>query len=380
MWRLAYRNFGDHQSLVFNHTVDADGSGTGHTAIRWYELRNPDAPSIYQYGTYAPDANARWMASAGMDRQGNLAIGFSESNGVNLYPSISYAGRLAGDPLGQLAQGEALMFAGSGSQTSSFGRWGDYTELTVDPVDDCTFWYINEYLSSTSSSNWRTRIGSFKFPGCSAATPTPTVTSVPTSTRTATPTGTPATATPTVTPCPISFSDVHTTDYFYQPVRYLFCKGAISGYSDNTFRPFNNTTRGQLSKIVVLAEGWAIDTHGGPHFTDVPTSNPFYTYIETAYNHAIISGYSDNTFRWGNNVTRGQLSKIVVSAEGWAPDLGGAPHFTDVAPGSAFYQYVETAYNHGIISGYADNTFRPNANATRGQISKIVYLAVTGAR
>jgi hypothetical protein len=170
---------------------------------------------------------------------------------------------------------------------------------------------------------------------------------------------------------------VQPTDYFYEPVRYLLCAGAISGYSDNTFRPYNNTTRGQLSKIVVLAEGFPIDTTGGPHFTDVPTDNPFYDYIETAYNHLVISGYSDGTFRWGNNVTRGQLSKIVVSAEGWDTDATGGPHFSDVPVSDPFYTYIETAYNHGVISGYSDGTFRPGNNATRGQISKIVYNAVT---
>ncbi len=88
----------------------------------------------------------------------------------------------------------------------------------------------------------------------------------------------------------------------------------ISGYADVTFRWGNNVTRAQLCKIVVLAGGWELDTHGGPHFSDVPTSDPFYSYIETAYNHQIISGYSDGTFRPGSNATRGQISKIVYNA------------------------------------------------------------------
>jgi hypothetical protein len=205
----------------------------------------------------------------------------------------------------------------------------------------------------------------------------PTATSTPSATPTAThiPVITP-TATAPATPCSITFTDVQPTDYFYEAVRYLSCQGAISGYSDGTFRPYNNTTRGQLSKIVVLAEGWAIDTSGGPHFTDVPASNAFYTYIETAYNHGVISGYADSTFRWGNNVTRAQLSKIIVSAQGWSIDTTGGPHFTDVLATDPFYGYIETAYNHGVISGYADSTFRPGNNATRGQIAKIVYNAI----
>lgn len=184
------------------------------------------------------------------------------------------------------------------------------------------------------------------------------------------------TVTPTRTPCPITFTDVHFTDYFYDAVCYLYCMGAITGYADNTFRPFNDTTRGQLTKIVVLAEQWPINTQGGPHFSDVPTTNPFYAFVETAYNRGIITGYSDGTFRWGTNMTRAQLCKIVVLAEGWWLFSEG-PHFRDVGNLHPFYIYIETAYIHGIISGYSDGTFRPYNNATRGQISKVVYSAVT---
>src|SRR5207244_6108445 len=131
----------------------------------------------------------------------------------------------------------------------------------------------------------------------------PTNTPLPTHTFTPTP-GTSPTAT-----CTITFSDVNPSDYFYEAVRYLYCAGAISGYDDNTFRPYNNATRAQLTKIIVLAEGWPIDTTGGPHFSDVDESNIFYDYIETAYNRGIITGYSDGTFRPDNNVTRAQLDR-----------------------------------------------------------------------
>ena len=113
------------------------------------------------------------------------------------------------------------------------------------------------------------------------------------------------------------------TDDFYQAVRYLYCGGVITGYPDGTFQPYNSASRGQLSKIIVLAEGMPINTAGGPHFTDVPIPNPFYTYIETAYNAGLISGYTDGTFRWSNNVTREQICKLVVNAEGWIIDTGG---------------------------------------------------------
>ena len=165
MYRLQYRNFGDHESLVVNHTVDVDG--TNHAGIRWYEVRDPNgSPTIYQQGTYSPDSDNRWMASAAMDSAGDLAIGFSVS-GPTTYPSIRYAGRLATDPLGTLAQGETEMMTGSGVQTDSSSRWGDYSMLTVDPADDCTFWYTQEYYAATTNpSGWRTRIGTFSFPSC----------------------------------------------------------------------------------------------------------------------------------------------------------------------------------------------------------------------
>ncbi|MFL5731583.1 MAG: S-layer homology domain-containing protein [Chloroflexia bacterium] len=216
------------------------------------------------------------------------------------------------------------------------------------------------------------------------ATRTPT--QVPTSIATTSQTTTPAvTATATAQPCAITFTDVLPTDYFYQPVTYLYCRGAISGYADNTFRPYNNTTRGQLTKIVVLAEGWPIYTPASPTFLDVPTTDPFYQYIETAYNRNIISGYDCGAgcleFRPGNNVTRGQLTKIVVLAQNWEITPPTTPTFRDVPTTDAFYGYIETAYSHNIISGYECGAgcleFRPGNNATRGQIAKIVYLAVT---
>jgi len=108
------------------------------------------------------------MGSAAMDGSGNLAMGFSASSS-SISPEIRYAGRLATDPLNTLAQGEATLFAGTGSQVSTGSRWGDYSALTVDPVDDCTFWYTTEYYSTTSQFNWRTRIGTFKYPQCNAA-------------------------------------------------------------------------------------------------------------------------------------------------------------------------------------------------------------------
>jgi hypothetical protein len=210
------------------------------------------------------------------------------------------------------------------------------------------------------------------------ATRTPTHTYTPVSSPTQTRTPAPPSPQPTGQPtaCALNFSDVHTTDWFYPYVSFLFCRGAISGYADGTFRPGNTTTRGQIAKIVVLGERWTLNTSGGPHFSDVPATHAFYIYVETAYNHGAISGYADGTFRPGYDVTRGQLTKIVVGARGWTTNTGGGPHFSDVPVGSTFYAFVETAYNHGVISGYADGTFRPGNSSTRAQLSKIVSVAL----
>src|SRR5207249_4789617 len=195
-----------------------------------------------------------------------------------------------------------------------------------------------------------------------------------TPTLTVTLTGTPAPTTSS-TPCVITFTDVHPGDYFYEPVRYLYCRGVISGYGDGTFRPYNNTTRGQLTKIVVLGFGMPLYTPPTPTFRDVPTTHTFYQHIETAYHSNLISGYMCGGlgepcpglyFRPGNNVTRGQLSKIVVLAAGWALLDPSTATFRDVPVGSPFFRYVETAYAHGIISGYNCGPncleFRPGNN------------------
>jgi NedA-like, galactose-binding domain/F5/8 type C domain len=164
MYRLAFRNFGDHEAMVVNHSV-ASGSRVG---VRWYELRAPvstsGAFSLYQQGTYAPDSTYRWMGSAAMDAVGNIGLGYSASSG-SIHPAIRYTGRQATDPLGTLGS-EVSLVAGTGSQTFGLSRWGDYTAMRIDPVDDCTFWYTNEYLGSNGTYNWSTAFGSFKFASC----------------------------------------------------------------------------------------------------------------------------------------------------------------------------------------------------------------------
>jgi len=184
MHRMQYRNHGGYETLVLSHTVGAPGStvfGTFRAAPRYYELRNNGAGySVDEQATFAPggspgDSISRWVPSAAEDNQGNLAVGYSATSGAaggNVFPGIRYAGRLATDPPNGLFQGEATLIAGTGVQTSTGNRWGDYSALTVDPSDDCTFWYTQEYYSAAgqaaSTVGWQTRIGSFKFAQCNA--------------------------------------------------------------------------------------------------------------------------------------------------------------------------------------------------------------------
>ncbi len=156
---------------MLNHTVDVDGND--RAGIRWYELRDSGS-GIHQESTYSgtvspPDDNHRWMGSIAMNGTGDVALGYSVT-GPGVDPSIGVTGRLSDDPLNQMEQGEVLIQAGSGYQTHSSGRWGDYSSMTVDPTDDCTFWYTQEYYANgAASANWQTRIGSFELRECGAA-------------------------------------------------------------------------------------------------------------------------------------------------------------------------------------------------------------------
>lgn len=166
MFRLAYRNFGDHESLVLNHSVfGSEGGG----AVRWYEIRDPNGtPAVYQQATFAPDSNYRWMGSIAMDQAGNIALGYSLASS-EIYPSVGITGRQATDPLGTL-RAEVVVADGTGSQTGTLRRWGDYSTMAIDPVDDCTFWYTSEY-HNTSGRPWSTCIVNFRFDNCGSSNP-----------------------------------------------------------------------------------------------------------------------------------------------------------------------------------------------------------------
>jgi uncharacterized repeat protein (TIGR01451 family) len=182
--RLAYRNFGTHESLVFSHAADVNATPptatTGHVSgVRYYELRRTlpaGAFAVHEQATFSPDVTNRWMSSAAIDAQGNLAVGYSVSDATTTFPGVRYAGRLASDPAGGLFQGEATLVAGGRAQTTTGSRWGDYSAMSVDPADECTFWYTQEYYDTvapggcSATACWQTRIGSFKFPSCTSGT------------------------------------------------------------------------------------------------------------------------------------------------------------------------------------------------------------------
>jgi hypothetical protein len=162
MARLVYRKWNGNESIVGVHSVATSAGGGG---VRWYEFRlnrKRDA-ELYQQGTYAPDQFYRWMASPAMDKKGNIGIGYSFGGSPN-FPGQRFAARLANDPLGQLTLGESVLVNGEGSQNVM--RWEDYTQTAMDPSDDCTIWYVGDYLKKDAPF-YSTRIGAFKLPGCS---------------------------------------------------------------------------------------------------------------------------------------------------------------------------------------------------------------------
>lgn len=163
MYRAMYRNFGDHEAIVISHPVDVTGRSVG--GVRWAELRNTGGGwFLQQTGTISPTSDNRWASSIAMDKLGDIAVAYSVTS-RNVKPSIRYSTRSAGDAPGTMGA-EVTLVAGAGVQQSSSSRWGDYSSLSVDPVDGCTFWYTTEYYANNGSFDFKTRIGSFKQPGC----------------------------------------------------------------------------------------------------------------------------------------------------------------------------------------------------------------------
>jgi hypothetical protein len=239
MYPLVYQNLSGTESIYSAHSVNNNQGGTGPTAVRWYQFNMtgntiPATPVQQQTFNNGADGFWRFMPSLNVDSQGNLSIGYSKSSAAT-NPAINYAGRLASDSLNNLAQGEALLIQGNGSETNANARWGDYSATFVDPSDTCTFWHTNEYFTVTSAAAWSTRVGTFKFAGC-------TGTPLPSPTPTATPTPTPS-PTPPVSAGPVT---VTATAGTLGPTDYATVKAA--------FDAINAGTHQATIRIFILAD------------------------------------------------------------------------------------------------------------------------------
>lgn len=363
MHRAAYRNINGQEVVVMNHTVNAGG---GRAGVRWYEVRDiATAPVIYQQGTYAPDDGLyRWMGSIAMDHVGNIAAGFSASSSA-VNPSIHYAGRLASDPLGVLAQGHAVIITGTGSQTGSASRWGDYSSLTIDPVDDCTFYYTTEYLTTTSSVGWIGRIASFKFPNCSIG-PQGAIAGKVTSAATSNPivgARIDASSSPTLTYSAFANGSGDYALIVPSGVAYTVT-GSAYGYLPASFSNVNVVSGTTTTQNISLTVAPTYVISG--YVRDSATTDPLWatvSVIGTPYNPPFASVQTDpNTGFYSMTVAGGQSYTLTASALLHTPASQGV---TPVADTTANFNLVATTQNGGIV-GWVKNyyTNNPIANAT----------------
>ena len=343
MYRLAYRNFGDHESLVVNHSVATNG--TNGSGVRWYELRvSSGTPSLFQQGTYAPDASFRWMGSIAMDAVGNMAIGFSLSDAAS-NPAIHYTGRLSGDPAGQMPQGEGTIINGTGSQTSSLSRWGDYSALRIDPSDDCTFWYTTEYLANNGTFNWHTQIASFKLPSCGLSATHFNI-SIP-ATATA---GVPFTGTVTAQDAS------NTTVTSYTGTVHFTAGGSCSVPVDYTFLPGDNG-------VHTFNNGFTLNTAGNEMVTATDTVTSSIT-----GNAAItVNAAAAKSFAWNVPPTatvgtpfsatltvRDAFNNIAASYTGSVQLSTSGPPPTDTLPASNPYTFTSGAGGDNGVHAFAN--------------------------
>jgi hypothetical protein len=408
LWAVGYYSPGSNTEQPL--TLHWDGTA-------WTQVITP-APGVYNelFAVAARTANDIWAVGAytttGSYLSQTLTLHWNGSawsqipspstgDAKNPLKSVVVAGPYVwavGDAANGYDQGTALVLRWNGSE------WARLPSPNPGPVYNrlngavalpgLTVWAVGRHGDLNGTFTLTERFTD----GC----PTPTATRTPT----ATVTGTPPTATPTATPCPVQFMDVPSGSTFYDYVRCLACRGIVGGYPcggpgepcpGSYFRPNNNVTRGQVSKIVAESAGFADAVPSTQQtFEDVPPAGTFWLWVERLSSRGIIGGYPcggpfepclpPNTrpyFRPNNNVTRGQLSKIVAGAAGWT-ETPTAQTFEDVAVGSTFYVYVERVASRGIVGGYPCGGagepcvpptnrpyFRPNNAATRGQMSKI---------
>ena len=318
MYRLQYRNFGGYQTMVLNHTVDVNS--TDRAGIRWYELRNSGSGwGIQQQGTFSPDTTGRWMGSIAMDVNGNIGLGYSASSSA-IFPAIRYTGRLSTDAAGTMTQGEGVLINGTGAQTHSASRWGDYSSLSVDPVDGCTFWYTNEYVQTTGSSPWRTRIGSFALPGCGGGPTTGTLQ---------------GTVTDSSTSAAISGATV------------TIVGGASTTTNGSGFYQFTNVNPGTYS-VTAAKTGYNTGTNTGVVITAGNTTTSNFALTATGPTTGTLQGtVTDAT-------TTAALSGATVTIVGGAStttDAAGFYQFTNVTAGTYSVTAAKSGYNTGTNTG-----------------------------
>ncbi len=372
-----YGNTGRHGDIAFSRSTD--GGATWSAPARVND--DPIADGVDQFApTIATGPDGR-IGVTWYDRRADpdhrlYALEFSEStDGGRTWSTNTAVSDQLSDPLAR------TFFEGNGDLSG-------YNALVYGPDFLLPTWVNSRAGAAQDIYTDRGEIAPPPSATPSPAPVPPSATPIPPSATPAPPSATPAA---TATPCDLSFGDVQPADYFYEPVRYLACHGVVGGYADGTFRPYNATTRGQLSKLIVLGFGWPVQTPATPTFVDVPPGQPFYGDVETIAAHGVVSGYDcggpgepcpGRYFRPGANVTRGQLAKIVVGAAGWPPLTPPTPTFADVPAGAPFFGFVERAAAQGILSGYGCGApgepcpgryFRPGAGSTRGQLAKILF-------
>lgn len=308
MWRLVYRNFGSYEVLLGNLVTDVDG--TDHGGIRWFELRKSGAGpwTLFQEGTFAPDQHSRWMGSIAMDSSGNIAVGYSVSSSA-MYPSIRYAGRLATDPAGTLPYAEGAIATGTSPNGSN--RWGDYSAMSIDPADDCTFWFTNMY---SKNGNWTTRLASFKFNQC--GTPDFSLTATPVSRA-------------VCAPAEAAYAiDVNGLLGFHAPVTLDasgYPSGTTAALAPNPVMPggssqltIGDTANGASGSYDIVITGMGpTTTHTTTVSLELNTTVPLAPILLTPVNGAV-GAAAQPVFTWTTD----------ASAEGYTFELAGDPGFT----------------------------------------------------
>ena len=332
MYRLAYRNFGNHQALVVNQSVSVNGT----TSVRWYELRmapGSSSPTLYQDGTLdASDGISRWMGSIAMDASGDIALGYSASSS-SVYPSVRLTGRVPGDASGTM-ETETILKAGTGSQQANLSRWGDYSAMSVDPVDDCTFWYTNEYLKTNGTWNWNTWIASFKFNSCSSGSG-----------------GTPTTGTLTGTVTDASIGS---------PISGATVATTTGGYSTmtNGSGQYSMTVAGGTYDVTVSATGYNSSTASGVLVANGQTTTQDFALTSTGPTTGTISGTVIDATT--SNAISG--ATVTTSTGGYSAttDSSGTYTISNVSPAT----YSVTASAAGYTSATANNVSVTAGNTT----------------